>query len=142
MLITISLDISIKKLVRLTAHTLRGKDLMPLNFSSSGADLLMMVDNLNPAGEASGNLKVFPYTISYAAYETFKISTGWFLEDAQLELWYDRQQVVEDICLDVLVLNPVGRVGEDIDFNWQTSRSGVKLPDKERQILVNLWMVV
>ena len=70
---------------------------MPLDFPSSGADVLMMVDNLNPAVVARGYSDVFSYTILYAAYETFKVSTGWFLEDAQLELWYDRQQVVEDI---------------------------------------------
>jgi len=59
------------------------------------------------------------------------------LEYPQIEQRQDRQQMVEDVRLDLLVFAPVGRFREAIHLDWQSGFVRLELAHKERQILVD-----
>ncbi len=75
------------------------------------------------------------YPASFA--ETAKIIPGRLLEDAKVEHRYDRQNMIENIGLDSLIIDPILITAENINLNRQTVLAGRQLPDQESHILVN-----
>ena len=62
------------------------------------------------------------------------------LEHPETELRHDRQDVIEDIRLDPLVLRPFRRRREAIDLDRQSVGGRIALPDQEGHVLPDLGM--
>ena len=70
-----------------------------------------------------------------------EVSPGWFLVEVESEIPRYRHQVIENVCLDVFIGDPLGHVCERIDFQRESRRPRLQLAYDQRHTLVDPGMM-